>query len=377
MSTILLIASIQALFLAVLLFNKQGKHLLHMLIYSGYFKLQLQSTVLMNLNAGFPFLQGPFLYFYVNTLTTKRSQIKRSYALHFLPYMIFVVYQLFLLNSFGSSPDGQQITIHIFSLPGFFNVILLGSVPVYVIWSFLLLKKYRDRILNTFSTIEKINLNWLRYLITGLGLVWLIVIGVFAYMKFLGLSQGNEVGHLIFIAVSLFVYVTGYRGFKQTTIFSDVVESIDKPAPFESQDENGSAEETELGVESTGKYRKSSLKENEAVETLSRLLDYMETEKPYLDDQLTLPRIAADLGTSVNHLSQIINEYREQNFFDFVNSYRVEEVKQRLLDPEYEAFSLLAIALESGFGSKSSFNRIFKNATGQTPTQYKIGLGKP
>jgi AraC-like DNA-binding protein len=389
MSTILLLASIQALFLSALLFNKQGKQLsdivlgvwltligLHTLIYFGYFKLQLQNAILLNLNAGFPFLQGPFLYFYVDTLTTQRAQIKRSYAFHFLPYIIFVVYQLFLLNSIGSSPHGQRIVIHIFSLPGFFNVILLGSVPVYVIGSFLLLKNYRDRILNTFSTIEKINLSWLRFLITGLGVVWLIVIGVFAYMKFRGSSQVNEVGHLIFIAVSLFVYVTGYLGFKQTTVFSDVVESIVTPAPVEIQDENESAEETELVADSPGKYLRSSLKENEAFETLSRLLDYMEKEKPYLDDQLTLPRLATDLGTSVNHLSQIINEHRGQNFFDFVNSYRVDEVKKRLQDPEHEVFSLLAIALECGFGSKSSFNRIFKNATGQTPTQYKRGLKK-
>jgi AraC-like DNA-binding protein len=282
------------------------------------------------------------------------------------------------------SPHGQLIAIHIFSLPVFFNIIMLGSVPVYVVWSFLLLKQYRARILNTFSTIDKINLNWLRYLITGLGLVWLIVIGVFVYMKFLGLSQDNEVGHFIFLAVTLFVYATGYLGFKQTSVFSDTVVPIAEPAPVESQDMIESVNEIESEAESPGKssskspgkYQKSSLKEDEARETLNRLIDYIETEKPYLDDQLTLPQVATDLGISVHHLSQTINEHRKQNFFDFVNSYRVEEVKQKLPNPEYDVFSLLAIALECGFGSKSSFNRIFKNTTGQTPTQYRKNLKK-
>ncbi len=390
MSAVPLIASIQALFLAALLFNKKGKNLsdivlgtwlaligVHMLLYSGFLRVQLHNSVLMNLNAGFPFLQGPFLYFYVSTLTTPLAKLRGSYALHFLPYILFAVYQLIIIKSFNPSPHDQQITMHIFGLPEFFNIILLGSVPVYVFWSFLLLRQYRARILNTFSAIERINLNWLRNLITGLGLVWLIVIGSFVYMNIQGLSQAREVSHLIFVAVSLFVYATGYLGLKQTTVFSDVVERIVAPAPLEERDESGPTDERESGAEPTGKYLKSSLSEHEAVEALSRLLDHMETEKPYLDDQLTLPQIAADLGTSVNHLSQIINEQREQNFFEFVNSYRIEEVKKRLRNPESEIFSLLGIALECGFGSKSSFNRIFKSATGQTPTQYKKGLELP
>lgn len=387
MSTILLLASIQALFLAALLFSKKTKHLsdivlaiwlaligLHMFIYFSYAKLQLQSTFLINLNAGFPFLQGPFLYFYVNTLTMHKARLKQSYVLHFLPYIIFLIYQLFILNSVSQSPHGHQITIHIFDLLGFFNIILLGSVPVYVVWSFLLLKKYRTRILNTFSAIEKINLNWLRYLITGMGLVWLIVIAVFVYTKYLGLNQAHDVKHLIFVAITLFVYAIGYFGFKQTTVFSDILGSIGNPKLIESRDVNESVNITESETESSGKYQKSSLKEDEARETLNRLLDHMKTEKPYLNDQLTLPQVAADLGISINHLSQIINEYCKQNFFDFVNFYRIEEVNKKLINPQYDAFSLLAIAFECGFGSKSSFNRIFKNATGKTPTQYKKGL---
>jgi len=96
----------------------------------------------------------------------------------------------------------------------------------------------------------------------------------------------------------------------------------------------------------------------------------METEKPYLEPKLTLSSLADELEISANHLSQVINQYEEKNFFDFVNSYRVEEYKERATDPAYQNFSILAIALDSGFNSKSSFNQVFKKFTGKTPSQY-------
>ena len=383
MPTILILAFIQSLFLAALLFSKKNKQIsdivlgvwllligLHMLIHFGYLKLQLQNVILINLNSGFPFLQGPFLYFYVSSLTTQEIQLKRSNFLHFLPYIMFIIYQLFIIKSITESSHEQRIIIHLFDLPSFINIILLLSVPFYIVWSSLLLKKYRIRLLDTYSTIEKINLNWLRYLITGLGVVWLIVIVVFVYMKFLGSSESHNVGHLIFVAITLFVYSIGYFGFRQTTIFSNVNGSIAEQTIIKSQINNEISHTIESVNESFDKYQKSSLRKDQALEILEQLVKYMETEKPYLDDQLTMPLVAAKSGISVNHLSQIINEYRKENFFDFVNSYRVEEVKQKLLNPKNDAFTLLAIAFECGFGSKSAFNRIFKKSTGQTPTQY-------
>jgi len=72
-----------------------------------------------------------------------------------------------------------------------------------------------------------------------------------------------------------------------------------------------------------------------------------------------------------HQLSRVINEHFGRNFFDFINGYRVAEVKRKILDPAYAHFSLLGIAFESGFNSKSAFNRVFKKITGQTPSQFK------
>jgi AraC-like DNA-binding protein len=387
MSTILILASFQAFFLASLLFSKRNKQTadkilsmwfgligLHTFIYFAYNELGLQNVIVININAGFPFLQGPFLYFYVDMLTSSRARLRPTYALHGLPYLIFVGYQFFFLNFFGASEPGRQVVVHIFSLPAIFNLFLLASVPFYITWSLWLLKDYRLRLLNSFSTIDRINLNWLRYLITGLGLLWLIVMAVFVYMKMSGVSQASGVTHWIFVAITLFVYATGYFGFKQSTVFSDIA---DEPAHFASPpDTTEGVSESKAEIIPAAKYQKSGLRQEEAQKMFDSLVKYMESAQPYLDDQLTLSQLAADLNISVNNLSQIINEYYQQNFFDFVNGYRIEAVKSKLQKPDYDAYSLLAIAYECGFGSKSSFNRIFKNITGQTPTQYKKNLQK-
>ena len=97
----------------------------------------------------------------------------------------------------------------------------------------------------------------------------------------------------------------------------------------------------------------------------------MEQFKPYLDEQITLYKLAKQLELSTHHLSQLINDKCQQNFFDFINGYRIQQVKQRLKSPEFNHQSILNIAYEADFASKSSFNRLFKNATGKTPSQYR------
>ena len=97
----------------------------------------------------------------------------------------------------------------------------------------------------------------------------------------------------------------------------------------------------------------------------------MEMSKPYLNPDLTLHQLAAELGISSHLLSQVINDHLKLNFFDFVNQYRVKTFKERIVSPHYSAFSVLGIAFDCGFNSKSAFNRIFKKNTGLTPSQFR------
>ena len=96
----------------------------------------------------------------------------------------------------------------------------------------------------------------------------------------------------------------------------------------------------------------------------------MRTEKPYLEPSLSLPMLAEKLDTKAHLLSKIINTKAACNFFDFVNSYRIEEFKSELQNPDNKNYTLISIAYGCGFNSKTAFNRVFKNHTGITPSEY-------
>ena len=96
----------------------------------------------------------------------------------------------------------------------------------------------------------------------------------------------------------------------------------------------------------------------------------MLSERLYREPELTLAQLAACLDIHPNYLSQVINEREEVSFYDYVNGLRIEEFKRRAVLPENQKYTLLAVAFECGFNSKSAFNRCFKKATGLSPTEY-------
>ena len=100
----------------------------------------------------------------------------------------------------------------------------------------------------------------------------------------------------------------------------------------------------------------------------------METKKPFTDSNLKLNQLAQMVSTTPNHLSQVINEERQQNFFDFVNWYRIDEAKRLIMDASTQQSTLLSIAYDVGFNSKSAFNTSFKKHTQMTPTQFRKTL---
>lgn len=161
----------------------------------------------------------------------------------------------------------------------------------------------------------------------------------------------------LFLSLSVFVILIGYFGLKQRLIFS-------------SEDLLRAREDTTA----PSRYAGSRLTDSEARQYAEKLTDYMDSSKPYLNPDLSLSQLAEEIGITSHYLSQVINEKFNLNFFDLINGYRVEAFKERLTDPRYSNYSFLGIAFECGFNSKSSFNRIFKQVTGLTPSQYKKAL---
>jgi AraC-like DNA-binding protein len=152
--------------------------------------------------------------------------------------------------------------------------------------------------------------------------------------------------------MSLWILALGYYGIKQTPIFVPGVETLEASAPKSAPNRKPEA----LSFDEKDKRK---------------LVQVLEQDKIYLKSKLTLQDLAIEVDVPAHQLSQLINREFGQNFFELINKYRVEEVKRKLKDPKFQHLTFLGIALESGFNSKASFNRIFKKSTGQTPNEYR------
>ncbi len=396
-STILVLGAMQGLFLTLLLFERKSNRTanrilaLLMLFYSLYIaesaleEMGIFSRIphLVGLFEGLPFLFGPLHYLYARFLISPKLKFTKQEWLHFLPFGINRVYylpyffksKLELLDFLQSiESNGPPLVAIVFT----WAIILQGLT--YMALTLYLLKHYSQRIKDCFSSVDKINLNWLRNITILTLCVWILVVIQHVFPVF-GLVPFSERVHPIQLATSIIIYVMGYLGLRQPEIFYPgvVIKSGDElhlsqlsiMAKDKITDDDINADRQKIV-----KYEKSRLSPEQAKMHLQDLLDLMNEEKPFTNSNLTLQELAEKLSITSHHLSQVINTQLKQNFFDFVNQYRVEAVKKALTDPEKKHYTLLAIAFDVGFNSKSSFNSIFKKHTNMTPSQYKQLLTK-
>jgi AraC-like DNA-binding protein len=357
-----------AVFLEFLLLSKKRKSVsdqiltLWMFLITVYLFLQYieitqdiyRFPALLGVELPLPLLQAVFLYLYVGSATGQLPRRRGLLALHFVPAAAMYLY----LVTFFVLPGEQKIAVYKSYGAGyeFFNMIRTSATVlsgiVYVAWSTILLRRHRHAIRDRFSDLHRVNLEWLQVLTCGLGGIWLLVI-----------FFGNDL--LIMCGVVLFVFLIGFFGVRQVDIFRQGV-----PEPEPSGQE---ATEPHVAGEKK-KYPKSGLTE-EASEKLHRaLLQLMSEQGLYKESELSITDLASRLDVHPNYLSQIINQREGKNFYDFVNGYRVEEFKRVIAIPKNQHLTLLSLAFDCGFNSKSSFNRYFKKATGETPSQYFTSL---
>ncbi|NOG99593.1 MAG: AraC family transcriptional regulator [Ignavibacteriae bacterium] len=312
----------------------------------------------------FPFLYGPIFYLYAKLLSSNDQTFYKKLYLHFIPFIVAIIYALVFFYFKTGENKIELVKLGIEnSLPGLEIINYLKPVHgiIYVILTIILVREYNKKIKSSYSNIDQINLDWLLHLTIGLSLIWGIVIFSYVYNEFN--KEEIELDFLIYIAASVLIYSIGYLSLRQPQIFTQsFIDTENKTLP------------TENNSNQRKSYKQSGLKAEEAELHLNNLIKLMENEKPYLTTNLTLKDLADKLNISTHNLSEIINTQLNQNFYDFVNSYRVEEVKRKLTEDDSLKFSLIAIAFDSGFNSKSAFNSIFKKHTNVTPSQYRNQL---
>ncbi len=303
------------------------------------FLIGLPSTVL--------FLFGPMFLFYVKELTFKNFKFKSADLLHFIPFAALIIYKIPLffqttvvkLRYVELSTDSVSHLI----------ILSLQTLHLFVYLYYVngLLNDYEAEIKKTMSSIDKLNLRWIKFGINAFVMIFGLM-AVFIVLFFAGFDLYDHFNNIIPVLVSVAILSIGYLGLSRPIIIAE-------------EPENNRSK----------KYEKSSLTSEKSEKYLKMLMQVIEEKKPFLESDLTLQKLADMIALPPYHLSQIINEKMDQNFFDFINSYRVEEAKLLFADPRSELLTILAVAEEVGFNSKSSFNNAFKKCTSMTPTQYK------
>lgn len=314
------------------------------LFYSGQFS---SFPYLLGLDIPLPLIHGPMLYLYILCLTGQQPN-RYKWLLHFAPAILTYIY----LISFFTLTSQEKIHVYEYGNTAyrFFRkiimVIIILSGILYVTLSIMTVRQYKRRISDLYSNTEKINLNWSYYLITGIALIWVAVI-----MK-------NET--LIFTLIGLFILVASYFGISHANILGlSAIQS------------NNSEEKQVVNENSiTVKYQKNFAGE-EVIQSIYQKLSFrMEHEKLYKDPELNLNQVAVLLNVHPNILSQTINSVENKNFYDYINQHRIEEFKRIVILPENQKFTILSLAFESGFNSKTSFNRNFKKYMDCSPREF-------
>jgi AraC-like DNA-binding protein len=231
-------------------------------------------------------------------------------------------------------------------------LLILINALTFTVLSLVRIRKHQKNIQQFASSTQEINLNWLEYIIIAM---IVLVVGVSVFILLFFDVPLNVFMNAVVLSVVLFIT---YNALKQTEIFPK--SEADVKVMVDLSDEEGV------------KASKRQLLPDDTVMTIKERLDnLMNDESPYLDSELNLIKLAQLLDITSHQLSYVINKGYNENFFQFVNRYRVEKAKHMLADTANNKLSILGVAFESGFSSKTSFNTTFKKMTELTPSEYK------
>ncbi len=292
------------------------------------------------------FLFNPAFYLYSKSLTNKKFKLKWSQLLHLFPYVFFDLCNHFF--SISVRVDNFFAVDSMLWLRLLFAISFIISLLTYSTLSIVAVHKHRIFLKNEFSNIDKNQkLSWLLFIVISYS-VYIITATVLGVLGFL--NNSLEISSIYnYVATLILTFVLGFYGIRQDEIFT---REIEKPIVHE-------------------KYQQSMLSDEKKEKIKEDLLKYFETQKPFFNSELNMQALSEKLGIPKYQITEVLNTVIGKNFFQFVNEFRVEAIKQKLADPNNNKFSLEAIGYDCGFSSKSSFFSVFKNISGQTPMQFK------
>jgi AraC-like DNA-binding protein len=371
-----IIVIFQLLFISIFLFTyEKGKRISNILLgtfflsislnlldsFLGLRKLYLYNTLWVAWGSCLPLLFGPLLYLYAESILYRDFKMLPGKWIHFLPFVLLFAFTegVYMLQS-------QQTRLSLIE-----NMVQ-RKIPIYVYWasaiiflqyflyiaaSLRLIRRYRKIAGDRFSDQNRHNISWLSSTIIFFTLCMVLAV----LNGFIGLTPLAQYYYLLLTLIVLGIFIF---------IIRVLLKALRKPEIFALLEEDQNSQRSEIS-KSRSRYQGSTLKDEDKKRILDQIVDYMKNKKPYLEPELTLEQLAADLSLKPKILSQMINESLNQNFFDFINRYRIEDARKLLTNPADKKITVLEVLYEVGFNSKSSFNTLFKKHTGLTPSEFK------
>jgi len=296
-----------------------------------------------------PILFFPLLFLNIKYLISRQEKFNRIDLIHFLPFIIKIV----LYSAFYFKTGEEKIAINN-STSGYFYIVskagdafLAIQGMIYSVVSLLMLKRYTRQVKNYISNIDKI------LLISAIRGIYILltswIIGSIAIaLEIFKVEVSVDLFIAVYLLLVLCIYWISYTALKSPEIFKLDRSEFYKDISFKKEPED----DTEY-------------------ERLNKeLISYLESEKPFLQPDLSLQDLANMMNYSRHQLSALINGKHKKNFYEFINYYRVEEVKKMMAEPANRNYKIVSLAYDAGFNSKASFYRIFKLFTDMTPSQY-------
>ncbi len=315
-------------------------------------KLYYYLPHLIYIDRVFIFLLAPLVYFYVKALTQPSSvKFKAKELIHLAPFMLMTFHEL---PQFLESGEQKIQEVNMFLNHGakldfitYFLPVVMVQIICYLIYLLILIKRHETRIKETFSSIDRINLVWIKHFIIVFCLICFIMLPILILVP-LGLNF-YDIANLLPLSVYFSIFLIAFNAWAQPEIF--FVNNRKKPKTTEKTNDKNQNDE----------------------ESLVRLLAYMAKKKPYLDPNLSLLDLSKKLNISLMELMDVLNKHINKNYYDFINGFRIDEAKKLLIEPiGDDAGGSLSVYSKAGFDSKASFIKTFKNYTNMTPQQYRL-----
>ena len=298
-------------------------------------------------------LQPPAIYLYTKSLMRRDFAIKPRHWVHLLPFcaaavVFFFAYDLQPVEVKTAILLEQDLPGMPTSLP--LALVIHGVFLAYLIYSVHALRKFAASVKAIFSDIETKQMSWLKVLLSGYAVIWTVsLIYCLAFYIFKCSADINYVLMLAGASAFLFINMLVVQALKQSAVFSGLTSE-------------------EMALLEDREADKEIILPTDAQK--NRVERFMDSEKPFLNANLSVNQLAKQMGMPARDLSFVINHGFEKNFFDFVGDYRIRHATG-LLDLRQEGKTILEVMVDSGFNSKSVFNTAFKQKTGMTPTQYR------